>query len=46
MENYEKVNILLVDDNPANLLAQEAVLSELGQNLVCVNSGKEALKHL
>ncbi|MFH0774402.1 MAG: response regulator [bacterium] len=46
MENYEKVNILLVDDNPANLLAQEAVLAELGQNLVCVNSGKEALKHL
>lgn len=42
----EKVNILLVDDTPANLLALEAVLSDLGQNLVTAHSGRDALKHL
>ena len=42
----EKVNILLVDDQPARLLTYESVLSELGQNLVCVRSGVEALDKL
>lgn len=46
MEQQEKVNILLVDDTPANLLVQKSILAELGQNIVCVNSGEEALKHL
>ncbi|MFH1562893.1 MAG: response regulator [Nitrospirota bacterium] len=46
MENQEKVNILLVDDTPANLLSGKAILAELGQNIVCANSGEEALKHL
>ncbi len=42
----EKVNILLVDDQPARLLTYESVLSELGQNLVCARSGVEALDKL
>jgi len=41
-----KINILLVDDRPDKLLALEAVLSGLGQNLIRANSGKEALRHL
>jgi len=38
-----KVNILLVDDQPARLLTYETVLGELGQNLVSARSGAEAL---
>jgi len=40
------VNILLVDDQPANLVALEAMLQGLGQNLIMANSGREALKWL
>jgi len=42
----EKVNILLVDDQPARLLTYQSVLSELGQNLVSARSGIEALEKL
>jgi signal transduction histidine kinase/DNA-binding response OmpR family regulator len=38
-------NILIVDDEPANLLALEAILEPLKQKLVRAGSGKEALRH-
>src|SRR5687768_5954161 len=41
-----KVNILIVDDRPEKLLALEACLSTLNQNLVRARSGNEALKCL
>jgi signal transduction histidine kinase len=46
MNSADKVNILLVDDQPAKLLGYEAILSPLGENLVRANSGREALEHL
>src|SRR5687768_7215870 len=42
----EKAGILIVDDRPANLIALESVLAELGQDIVTARSGQEALKHL
>src|SRR5256885_804099 len=44
--DHEKVNILLVDDQPAKLLAYEVILKELGENLVVAASGREALEFL
>src|SRR5919112_1767266 len=46
MNDHEKVNILLVDDQPAKLLAYEVILKELGENLVIASSGREALEFL
>lgn len=42
----DKVNILLVDDREDKLLALDAILGSLGQNIVKARSGKEALRHL
>jgi signal transduction histidine kinase len=42
----EKINILMVDDQPGKLLSYEAILGELGENLIKVHSGMEALEHL
>jgi signal transduction histidine kinase/DNA-binding response OmpR family regulator len=41
-----KTNILIVDDSPDKLLVFQAILEELGENVVCVNSGAEALKRV
>lgn len=41
-----RARILLVDDIPANLLALKAILEPLGQVLVTVRSGEEALREL
>src|SRR5215471_12794321 len=46
MMDNEKVNILLVDDQPAKLLAYEVILKELGENLIVAESGREALEFL
>ena len=46
MTEKEKVNILMVDDQPAKLMTYEVILSELGENLVKASSGKEALELL
>src|SRR5215469_2623230 len=42
----EKVNVLLVDDQPDKLLAYEVILSELNENLVKASSAREALEFL
>ena len=42
----QKLNILLVDDQPARLLTYEAALNELGQNLIKATSGMEALEQI
>ncbi|MCC6533291.1 MAG: response regulator [Burkholderiales bacterium] len=42
----DKVNLLLVDDQPARLLSYDAILSALGHNLVHARSGEEALQRL
>jgi signal transduction histidine kinase/DNA-binding response OmpR family regulator len=40
------VNILVVDDRPAKLIAMEALLADLGENVVCAASGADALRQL
>ena len=42
----EKVDILLVDDQPAKLLSYEVILHELNENLIKASSGQEALELL
>jgi signal transduction histidine kinase len=42
----DRVNILMVDDQPSKLLAYEAILAELGENLIKANSARDALDQL
>lgn len=42
----DRVNILMVDDQPGKLLSYEAILSDLGENLIKAASAKEALEKL
>jgi signal transduction histidine kinase len=46
MSGHDKVNILMVDDQPGKLLTYESILSELHENLIAARSGREALTHL
>src|ERR1700729_4322012 len=46
MSVHEEVNILMVDDQAGKLLSYEAILADLGENLIKANSGKEALEYL
>src|SRR5579864_7170337 len=46
MSTQDAVNILMVDDQPGKLLTYEAILSDLGENLVKATSAKEALEKL
>src|SRR5437773_8654858 len=46
MDANSKVNMLLVDDQPAKLLSYEVMLEPLGENLIKAASAKEALEHL
>ncbi|TAH38143.1 MAG: response regulator [Planctomycetota bacterium] len=45
-DGKERVNILLVDDQPAKLLSYEAILAPLDENLLQAHSAKEALECL
>ncbi len=42
----DKVNILMVDDQPAKLLSYEVILADLGENLIKATSPSEALSVL
>ena len=45
-EALEKVNVLLVDDQPDKLLSYEVILGQLNENLVKTSSAREALQFL
>ena len=45
-EDPERVNILLVDDQPAKLLSYEVILRDLGENLIVATSARAALQQL
>src|SRR5271169_4351035 len=46
MKTPERLNILLVDDQQAKLLSHEAVLAEIGENLIKASSARQAFEVL
>ena len=42
----DRINVLLVDDQPAKLLSYEVILRELGENLIKTASAREAFECL
>lgn len=46
MTDHERLNILLVDDQPGKLMSYEIILKELDQNLIKAASAREAFTHL
>jgi PAS domain S-box-containing protein len=46
MKADDRVNILMVDDQPAKLLSYEVILAELGENLIKATTASEALSIL
>jgi PAS domain S-box-containing protein len=46
MKSHDKVNILMVDDQPGKLLSYEVILADLDENLIKATSAKDALEKL
>src|SRR6266511_3712189 len=42
----DRASILIVDDRASKLIAMEALFADFGENVVCVSSGKDALRQL
>jgi two-component sensor histidine kinase/DNA-binding response OmpR family regulator len=46
MSTEDKLNILLVDDQPGKLLSYETILAGMNENILKASSGRDALEHL
>lgn len=46
MNDHDRANILMVDDQPGKLMSYEVILGTLGENLIKARSAREALDHL
>ena len=46
MRAHDPVNIVLVDNQPSNLPSYEAILNDLGENLIKAQSAKEAIEQM
>src|ERR1700747_3507490 len=46
MNDQDRANILMVDDQPGKLMSYQVILKELGENLIQARSAREALDHL